>query len=153
MSSPRNTILGHMIGCIVGLFFYWITLQAGKVPGTLDMMNVAILGAAVGTCGTIMGISGALHPPAASTTLLIVFGYLGNPINILAFILASIFITCEAWIVHKIAGIRFPMWAPDKRDPGPQLRTKLGSLQLGKRGPRLTVEEIAERLAARQRLD
>jgi len=153
MSSPRNTILGHIIGCLVGLFFYWVTLVTGHIPGTVDLVNIAILGAAVGTCGTIMGVSGVLHPPAASTTLLIVFGYLGDPINILAFILASILVTGEAWLVHWIAGVEFPNWAPAKGDPGPQLRTKLGRLHLEKKETQLTVEEIAARLATRQRLD
>ncbi len=150
MSSPRNTIVGHLIGCLVGLGFYWLTIKAGGVPGTISMKNVAILGAAVGTCGTIMGITGLLHPPAASTTLLIVFGYLGSPVNILAFSLSAIFISFEAWLVHKAAGIKFPLWAPEKKDLGPQLQTKLGHLDLSRKTRDLSVEEIAARLASRQ---
>ena len=150
MSSPRNTILGHLIGCLIGLGFYWLTIKAGGVPGTISMKNVAILGAAVGTCGTVMGITGLLHPPAASTTLLIVFGYLGHPINIMAFSLSSIFISFEAWLVHKAAGIKFPLWAPEKTDSGPRLRTKLGRLDLSKGSENMSVEEIATRLASRQ---
>ncbi len=150
MSSPRNTILGHMIGCLVGLFFYWLTVRLGGLPGTINMKNIAILGAAVGTCGTIMGLSGLLHPPAASTTLLIVFGYLGNPLNVIAFLGASVFVSMEAWVVHKMAGVKFPVWAPDISESGPRLKTKLGRLDLSKKNGTLTVEEIAARLASRQ---
>ncbi len=152
MSSPKNTILGHLIGCIVGLLFYWITIQCGSIPGTISLKNVAILGAAVGICGTVMGLTGLLHPPAASTTLLITFGYLGNPLNILAFIGASIFISMEAWLVHKSAGVKFPLWAPKVSDVGPQLHTKLGRLHISKNGCELSVEEIAARLASRQQI-
>ncbi len=150
MSSPRNTILGHLIGCLVGLVFYSVILKTGGIPGTLSIVDVAILGAAVGVCGTIMGITGLLHPPAASTTLLIVFGYLGSPMNILAFSLASVFISFEAWMVHKAAGIKFPLWAPEAGDVGPQFRTKLGHLDLSKKSGSLNVEDIASRLASRQ---
>ncbi len=152
MSSPRNTILGHLIGCTVGLVFYWVALKIGGRPGIVTMTNVAILGAAVGLCGTIMGLTRLLHPPAASTTLLIVFGYLGSPTNIVAFSLASIFISMEAWLVHMIAGIKFPVWAPLTDDSGPNLTTKLGKLHLTKQKGQLSIEEIAARLASRQRI-
>ncbi len=150
MSSPRNTILGHMIGCIVGLSFYWVTLHFGHLPGTISIKNIAILGVAVGTCGTIMGLTGLLHPPAASTTLLIVFGYLGSPLNIVAFLGASVFVSLEAWMVHKMAGVKFPIWAPDAPESAPRLQTKLGRLDLSKKDDSLTMEEIASRLASRQ---
>ncbi len=55
MSSPRNTIVGHLIGCLVGLGFYWLTIKAGAVPGTISMKNVAILGAAVVHAGPSWG--------------------------------------------------------------------------------------------------
>ncbi len=153
MSSPQNTVCGHLVGCIIGVLTFFLIKILGLLPGSTSFENILMLGLAVGLCGLVMAATDLLHPPAASTTLLIGFGYLGSIENVLVFMATVLFITYQSWFFHRLSGIKYPLWSPFEKVAGPIIHTKLGKLDLNKKKEQLSIEEMAQRLAARQRLD
>ena len=152
MSAPKNTILGHLIGALIGLFFYWISVNMGLSSDTTALGNILIGALAVGTSGTLMVLTELLHPPAASTTLIAAFGFLENPVDIFAIVVSAAVLSMEAWLLHKLAGIRYPMWSPLEKEHGPRIATKLGLLSFSPEKDKPCMEEIAAKLASRQKL-
>ncbi len=152
MSSPKNTVMGHLLGAITGVLFYWIGIYFGLTNGSLDFQNVLLAGVALGTGGMCMAYTGLLHPPAASTILIGVFGMVDRPEEILAIVISAAILSAVAWLVHSFSGIRFPLWAPYAKDKGPRLETKLGRLNLKKGRGSESMADMAAKLAARQKL-
>lgn len=152
MSCPRNAVLGHLIGAAAGLVFYWLGTFLGITGGAMGLGNVLLGAAALGVGGTFMAFTGLLHPPAASTILIGAFGMAARPEDILTLMFSAMILSAEAWLVHKAAGIKFPAWAPFERDRGPKIETRLGRLSFGKTDESGSMQDIAARLASRQKL-
>ncbi len=153
MSSPKHTILGHAIGCVIGLVIFYFIKTFGLSELAIDIKIVILLALGVALCGAIMSITDLLHPPAASTTLLVAFGNMSGITSALAFIISAIIVTYLAWIIHKFSGVKYPFWQPFDSHDGPKIHTKLGKIDLSKKKESLSIEEIAQRLAARQKIE
>jgi len=156
MAAPRNAVLSHLSGALAGwicfnvllLIFPDAALAAQTAPCRIITAAVAL-----GLCGIFMSLTGIVHPPAASTTLIAGLGLMDGFISIVMLSLAVIFLCIQAWVMHRLAGIRYPAWQPFGRADGPELVTRLGRLRTG---PADTgagrVHDVAARLASRQRL-
>ncbi len=151
MSCPRNTILGHLTGAVIGLLFFWIGTYFHIVSGGTDLENVLLAGLALGTGGAFMAFTRLLHPPAASTILIGAFGMVERPEDMLAIVFSAAVLSFLAWVVHKMAGIRFPAWGPLEK-AAPIIETRLGRLILDRSDRPETMAETAARLASRQKL-
>ncbi len=152
MSSPKHTLLGHGIGCLIGLLVFYLIEVLGVSTQGIDLKIVILLALGVALCGAIMSITDILHPPAASTTLLVAFGNLGGISSALAFIVSAVIVTYLAWIVHRFSGVKYPLWQPFDKHKGPKIHTKLGQIDLAKSKSSLSVKEIAQRLSSRQKI-
>ncbi len=152
MASPRNAVLGHLMGALVGLGMHLIYLYAvreGIISGGeigVSPWSIFASAVALGLTGMVMTWTGLLHPPAASTTLIASLGLMRDWHNIPVLMVALVLISMQAWIMHRFHGIKFPLWAPTRTERGPRIETKLGDLAkpTGKDGG---VEELARRIA------
>ncbi|RUM89901.1 MAG: hypothetical protein DSZ23_02660 [Thermodesulfatator sp.] len=152
MSCPRNTVLGHLIGAVTGLLFFWIGTLAGVSAATGSAESILLGALALGIGGTFMAYSRLLHPPAASTILIGAFGLLQHPFAVFAIVLSALLLSLVAWVVHKAAGIKFPVWSPLEEMGGPRIETRLGRLYLDKEEEKNPMAAMAARLASRQKL-
>ncbi len=156
MAAPRNAVLSHIVGAITG----WLSFTAlahfypEAASGSLtDPSRITTAALALGICGVFMSVTGIVHPPAASSTLIAGLGLMSSPLSILMVGAAVLFLCMQAWTMHWLAGIKYPAWSPVNRQSGPDIETKLGRLAPDNRVDRSNaVQDIAARLAARQKL-
>ena len=107
-SAPRNVILSHGAGVLVG----WLSLWA--VEGILGSGSA---GAQIGAVGLSLGLISALmiaadipHPPAASTTLIVSLGLIGQWQEFVALMIAVVLLTAQAFIINRLCGVCYPLW-------------------------------------------
>lgn len=167
-SSPRNTVAGHLIGVAVGTAAFlagrWLHLgQGGLGPG-----QVFLAAAALGISGSVMAFTRLVHPPAASTTLIAALGMVERWQDAAAVGISALMISMVAWLLHRLSGVRFPLWHPIAESEGPVIDTKLGRLDVSpgaiRKGPgrkegkegrgaqEETAAKVARRLRCRQSL-
>ncbi|NUT54300.1 MAG: HPP family protein [Saccharothrix sp.] len=121
-ASPRNTVVGHLIGVLSGaaglaVFGLWHT------PPALDHLTWARAGAAAlaltCTCGG-MAWSGLPHPPAGATTLIVALGVLHTPVHLAEILVGVVLLLAVAALVNRLTGVPYPLWGPaaEPRRPG-----------------------------------
>lgn len=121
-SSPRNTLTGHFVGATLG----WISLAAF---GLLDAPSALLAGvswAHVGAAALSLGGTSALmvllrapHPPAGATTLIVSLGLMPHLWQIPVLMAAVLLLLAQAFLLNRLAGIRYPFWTPGRRPEGP----------------------------------
>jgi len=112
-SSPRNAVVGHLIGALAG----WLSLA---VFGLLDAPPViegdvswARVGAAALSLGVTSGVMiglGAAHPPAGATTLIVSLGLMPHAWQIPVLVVAVALLVGQAILINRLAGIPYPLW-------------------------------------------
>lgn len=117
-ASPRNTIMGHLIGVIVGyasLVTFGLT-DAG--PVLAEGVTTARVGAAAMSLGLTSGLmvwARVPHPPAGATTMLISLGLMTEPSELVVLMVAVVLLVGQGFVINRLAGIDYPLWAPRRR--------------------------------------
>ncbi len=161
MSSPRNSLLGHLIGGIIGMICFSLSnlfLPEYDSSGAFNLAGLVIVGLSLGATGMAMVLTGLLHPPAASTAMMAAMGLFSRWYYLPVLVSAVGLLCLQAIIMHRLAGIKFPTWASEKSHHGPSLTTVIG--KVGERGESNTgrhdkdgiYSELAEKLASRQKI-
>jgi CBS-domain-containing membrane protein len=112
-ASPRNTIIGHLIGASVG----WLSLA---VFGLLDegpAVAVGVSSARIGAAALSLGLTSGLmvlakapHPPAGATTLIVSLGIMRELWQMGVLMAAVVLLTMQAFTINRAAGIPYPLW-------------------------------------------
>jgi CBS domain-containing membrane protein len=50
------------------------------------------------------------HPPAGATTLIVALGIISQPRELIVIEIAVILLPAQAFVINRIAGIRYPLW-------------------------------------------
>lgn len=115
-ASPRNTVLGHLVGVCAG----WVSLQlfglAHVGPALLHGVSAPRILAAAFSLGLTSGLMVLLrtpHPPAAATTLIISLGILTTAEQLAVLMGGVALLTAWAFAINRLAGLPYPVWAPD----------------------------------------
>lgn len=113
-ASPRNTIIGHLIGVAAG----WASLA---VFGLLDdgvAMATGITSARIGAAALSLGLTNGLmvafrapHPPAGATTLIVSLGILHTFEHLSILMGAVVLLTIQAWVINRLVGLPYPYWS------------------------------------------
>ncbi|MFI5272546.1 MAG: HPP family protein [Ktedonobacterales bacterium] len=114
-ASPRNTIIGHLIGVLAGYFALAITHLTAAPPALSTGMTWPRVIAAALSLGLTAGLMVLLkspHPPAGATTLIISLGLLTSPSKLVILMAAVVLLTVQAFIINRAAGIHYPLWNP-----------------------------------------
>ncbi len=155
MSSPRSTVFGHMLGAVIGWgAFHIVQAYTGGTMTSQSISWAMIISTAIalGLTGFFMTLTGIIHPPAASTALLAAMGVLNRLEGIIILELAVMMLTLEAWILHRISGVHYPLWGHNCKVKGPEISTKLGKLTFIDTQRQPDMADIAACLASRQRI-
>ncbi|WP_083733279.1 HPP family protein [Actinomadura sp. CNU-125] len=113
-ASPRNTLVGHLIGMFSGYFALVVTGLTSAPPNLEHVTGDRVLAAAIAlglTCG-LMPLLRAAHPPAGATTLIIALGLLRSPEDLAIMSAAVVVIVAQGLVINRIAGIPYPLWKP-----------------------------------------
>ena len=114
-ASPRNALVGHLIGAVAG----WLSLalfglrNAGPALAVgVDWPRVLAAGLSLGLTSGVMVLLRSPHPPAGATTLIVSLGMLPHPWQLGVLMLAVLFLTAQALVVNRLAGLPYPIWSP-----------------------------------------
>ncbi len=153
MSSPRNTLLGHLSAGIIGIVGLKLAHLLGLHTG-LTLEGISILALTVGITGIFMSATRILHPPAASTALIASLGMLPGWHALLVLACACGIILIQAIIFHRLAGVSYPLWAPFKEDISPDIKTIDGNVSFfASRKRPSTLADMAEQIVFRGKVD
>lgn len=118
-ASPRNTIVGHFIGVCAGylsLVITGLTTAGPAISNGVTWPRVIAAALSLGLTAGLMVLFKSPHPPAGATTLIVSLGILTQPWQLALLMLAVLLLTCQAFVINRLAGIPYPFWNPI-RDP------------------------------------
>jgi len=112
-STPRNTLIGHAIGLVCGYGAYRIVgmpVSAALVQREFDWRLVVAAALSLAATAAIMILLDASHPPAGATTLIVSLGIITKPQDLAVIEAAVLVITVQAFCIHRLAGVPYPVW-------------------------------------------
>ena len=112
-ASPRNTIMGHLIGVVAGYGSLVVFGLTDHGPAFAEGVTWARVGAAALSLALTSGFMVWLlapHPPAGATTLIISLGIMPRPSQQAFLMLAVVLLVLQGLIINRTAGIDYPMW-------------------------------------------
>jgi CBS-domain-containing membrane protein len=71
---------------------------------------------ALASTGGLMIALCVVHPPAGATILIVALGYITRLPDLPLVELAIALLTAEAWLIDRMAGTRYPVWALAQSD-------------------------------------
>lgn len=114
-SSPRNALVGHLVGAAVG----WLCLAAFGLldapPALTSGITWGRAGAAalsLGGTSAVMVLLRAAHPPAGATTLIVSLGLMPHLWQIPVLMGAVALLLVQAFVINRLAGVEYPFWGP-----------------------------------------
>ncbi len=119
-SSPRNTIIGHVIGLVCGYAAFAVTgagaLRFGEHPG-IFWPRVLAAALSLSATGAFMVLLDVSHPPAGATTLIVSLGIISKPSELAIIEVAVFLLVAQALAINRLAGLPYPLWsAPAQND-------------------------------------
>lgn len=112
-ASPRNTILGHLVGAGAG----YLALVLFGLTQADPALATAVTGSRVGAAALSLALTSGLmvwlrvpHPPAGATTLIVSLGILREPWQLLVLMGAVVLLTGQGIVINRLAGIDYPLW-------------------------------------------
>ncbi len=114
-ASPRNTIGGHLIGCLAGylaLLVFGLTDRGPALAVGVDWRNVGAAAVSLGLTSGAMVWCRVPHPPAGATTLIVSLGILRQPWQLLVLMLAVGMLIVQGFVINRLAGVDYPPWRP-----------------------------------------
>lgn len=116
-ASPRNTVLGHLIGSLAG----YLSLVLFGLTAAEPALSTAVTAPRVGAAAVSLALTSGLmvwlrvpHPPAGATTLIISLGVLREPWQLLVLMVAVVLLTVQGYVINRLAGVAYPKWAPER---------------------------------------
>ncbi|HLO03378.1 MAG TPA: HPP family protein [Symbiobacteriaceae bacterium] len=113
VASPRNVILGHLIGVLAG----YLALQVTGLALAPPTFVAGVTGARIVAAALALAATGGLtvlfrtqHPPAGATTLIIALGIMTKPHTLVVLMTAVLIMVIQAIVINRLAGIPYPLW-------------------------------------------
>jgi CBS-domain-containing membrane protein len=119
-ASPRNTLGGHLIGCLAGyvaLVLFGLTARGPALAVGVDWSNVGAAALSLALTSGAMVWCRVPHPPAGATTLIVSLGILREPWQLGVLMLAVVLLVMQGFVINRLAGIDYPLWAPRGEPP------------------------------------
>lgn len=112
-ASPRNTILGHLVGVGAGYLALVVFGLTDAAPALASSVTGPRVGAAALSLALTSGVMVWLrvpHPPAGATTLIVSPGILREPSQLLVLMAAVVLLTVQGYVINRLAGFDYPRW-------------------------------------------
>jgi len=148
-SSPRNAVLSHGAGILVGWASYWLCgVCFGFGTSTAQAAAAAV---SLGLISALMVAADIPHPPAASTTLIVSLGLMVQWHQLIAVMAGVVLLTAQCYLINRMSGIVYPVWRarPEQQGDGLVLAALRTNSSGSERDP---YADVANRIIARQKL-
>ncbi|MGW5671028.1 HPP family protein [Micromonospora sp. NPDC003776] len=113
-SSPRNTVIGHLVALLAGYAMLVLTGLADHPPalqeGVSGLRIVAAAGSLAITAAVLVLVK-APHPPAGATTLIVSLGLLRTPTQLVIAFAAVLLVTVVDLLFNRATGRQMPLWS------------------------------------------
>ncbi len=116
-ACPRNVLGGHLIGAVAGylsLAVFGLLDAAPALTTGVTVPRVAAAALSLGLTSGVMVWAKLPHPPAGATTLIVSLGILREPWQLAVLMLAVALLAVQGFVINRLAGIPYPVWAPAK---------------------------------------
>jgi CBS-domain-containing membrane protein len=114
-ASPRNTILGHLVGIGTGYGFlvaFGLTTAGSITHVGVTIPRIVAAALAVAMTTLVLNSAGMPHPPATSSTLIVSLGLLHRPTQLAVMIAAVLVTTAMCWMLNTLIGVTAPPRSP-----------------------------------------
>lgn len=115
-ASPRNTVCGHLVGALTGLFsLYLFGLHdaPSAMAAGVDLARVGAAALSLGLTGCLMVLLRVPHPPAGATALIVSLGLMPHPAQLPVLMAGVSLLVAQAFVINRLAGIPYPVWRPE----------------------------------------
>ena len=119
-ASPRNTVLGHLIGVtsgFVALFIFGLTDVPAIIISGISLHFIAAAALSLALTSFFMILFSAEHPPAGATTLIVSLGIMHTIPDLVVLMIAVVLLCVLAWIINNLNGIQYPIWRSEEINP------------------------------------
>lgn len=116
-ASPRNTVLGHLVGAGAGYLALVLFGLTAAGPALATSVSAGRVGAAALSLALTSGLMiwwRVPHPPAGATTLIVSLGILREPWQLGVLMGAVVLLTIQGLVINRLAGIGYPLWRPTR---------------------------------------
>jgi CBS-domain-containing membrane protein len=116
-SSPRNTLIGHLVALLAGYLMLVVTGLADHPPALQEGVSGARIIAAAGSLAStaaVLVLVKAAHPPAGATTLIVSLGLLRTPTQLVVAFAAVLLVTVIDLLFNRATGRQMPLWSAPK---------------------------------------
>lgn len=113
VASPRNTIIGHLIGATAGylsLVVFGLTDHGAAFAEGVTWPRVGAAALSLALTSGSMAWLLAPHPPAGATTLIVSLGIMTDPSQLAFLMLAVVLLVIQGLVINRLAGIDYPLW-------------------------------------------
>jgi hypothetical protein len=124
-ASPRNAVIGHLVGIAVGyglLAAFGLTTAGPITQVGVTIPRIIAAALAVATTTLLLNSMAVPHPPASSSTLVVSLGLLHRPTQLAVMIAAVLIATGMCLLGNTLSGVAAPTWSPRPppatEDPG-----------------------------------
>lgn len=114
-ASPRNTILGNLIGVIAG----YLSLLAFGLLDAGSFIGEGVTGPRIGAAALSLGLTAGFmvwlrtpNPPAGATTMIVSLGLITSLAGLVVIMLGVVLLVAQAMVINRLAGIPYPWWSP-----------------------------------------
>jgi CBS-domain-containing membrane protein len=119
-SSPRNTVIGHLVALLAGYALLVATGLADHPSALQEGVSWPRIVAAAGSLAvtaTVLVLLNAAHPPAGATTLIVSLGLLHTPTHLVIAFGAVLLVSVVDLLFNRATGRPMPLWsAPTKKE-------------------------------------
>ena len=85
----------------------------------VDIPRIGAAALSLAATGALMILFKAPHPPAGATTLIISLGIVSRPFHLAVIEIAVVLMTVQAFVINRLAGLDYPVWAKRKEMDAP----------------------------------
>ncbi len=113
-AAPRNVFSGHLTGALCGwssLALFGLTDAPSALSSGMDWPHAFSAALSMGLATSAMVLLKVVHPPAAATSLIVSLGLMPQLNQIPVLMTGVVVLLCQAFILNRLAGIRYPLWS------------------------------------------
>jgi CBS domain-containing membrane protein len=113
-SSPRNTLVGHLVAVLAGalcLGLFGLLNNPSILVEGVTPLRIGAASLSLAITGAVLLLIRASHPPAGATVLIVGLGLLRRPSEIIMIMVGVVILTFAGWVINRAFGVPAPAWA------------------------------------------
>ena len=113
-SSPRNTLIGHLVAVLAGalsLTIFGLLDHPSVLQEGVTLMRIGAAAFSMALTGAVLLLLRSSHPPAGASVLIVSLGLLQTPLEMLMLLIGVVLLTIVGWTINRAFGVPAPVWA------------------------------------------